>query len=92
MHGEIPVVPAAAESLAEIAALWLPPLPGQGISRPGPAVTWIHKVREIQAIHTHSKQHTHSCSSKCQLGECQVERGGCYLHLGQEEEAGHGQL
>ena len=60
---------------SEITALWLPPLPGQRTPRPGQGATWIHEVRDIQAAHTNSEKHTHSCSSKHQLGECQRERG-----------------
>ena len=74
------------KSLVRQCSSAIPFPPRAGIPRPRPGVTWMYKVGETQA-HTHSDQHTHSCSGKPQPGDYQRE--GFYLRLDWEEEASH---
>ena len=63
-------------------------LPSQGRESPdpGPGVTWIHKVREIQAAHTHSQQHTVAAVANANRESARErEREEFYLHLGRAE-------
>ena len=71
--------------LGQIIALWLLLLQGQGNPRPRLGITWIHKVGEIQATHTHT--HIHRVSGTLIAAAANInwdsarETEGFYLHL-----------
>ena len=70
------VAPAAMESLVKDHSFVAPSFP-----RAGNPQIWARSDLDTQSpgdpgcTHTHSKQHTHSYSNKCPVGECQKEGG-----------------